>query len=69
MIVGLSGVQSKSPTSDDHKKVKIGLGILTASWGLLVLQTVRTAFEKGHSLSDNVFITRVSHINMMLCLS
>ncbi|WZH49448.1 uncharacterized protein QYS62_010649 [Fusarium acuminatum] len=59
MIVGLSGVQSKSPTPDDHKKVKIGLGILTASWGLLVLQTMRTAFEKGYSSRDNVFITRL----------
>lgn len=69
MIVGLSGVQSKSPTPDDHKKVKIGLGILTASWVLLVLQAIRIAFEKGHSLSDNVFITRVSHMDMVLCLS
>ncbi|KIL92291.1 hypothetical protein FAVG1_04700 [Fusarium avenaceum] len=59
MIVGLSGVQSKSPTPDDHKKVKIGLGILTASWGLLVLQAVRTAFEKGYSSRDDVFITRL----------
>jgi hypothetical protein len=69
MIVGLSGVQSKSPTPDDHKKVKIGLGILTASWGLLVLQVARTTFEKGYSLRDNVFITRVSYINAVLCHS
>jgi hypothetical protein len=66
MIVGLSGVQSKSPTPDDHKKVKIGLGILTASWGLLVLQTMRTAFEKGYSSRDNVFITRVSYIHAVI---
>ncbi|KAF4951714.1 hypothetical protein FSARC_12837 [Fusarium sarcochroum] len=59
LAVGLSGLQSTSPTPDDQKKVKIGLGILTASWGLLVIQALRTTFYNPTGRRDSPFITHL----------
>ncbi|KAF5007364.1 hypothetical protein FDECE_6295 [Fusarium decemcellulare] len=37
LAVGLSGLQSADPTANDAKMVKIGAGILTASWAILMI--------------------------------
>ncbi|KAF4447962.1 C6 zinc finger domain protein [Fusarium austroafricanum] len=53
LATGLSGLQSDSPTPDDQSKVKAGLGILTASWVLLVIQTLYIMFLDGFAPLDN----------------
>ncbi|KAF4462933.1 C6 zinc finger domain-containing [Fusarium albosuccineum] len=42
LAVGLSGLQSADPTANDAKIVKIGAGILTASWVILMIWSLYT---------------------------
>ena len=66
LAVGLSGLQSSQPTDSDEKKVKIGLGIVTAAWALLVLQTAQTALLHRHDRRDDPISRSATHVSLFI---